>query len=273
MQVVICAMAKNEHKYINEWVRHHLRLGFDKIYLYDNDDTNAPNVSDFINDKYKKKVKIIDIRGAHCDKLQQKIYNDFYNNYSNDFDWCMFCDIDEFLSGVGNVHLWLEQRQFRHINQIRIKWRLFGDDNKIKRDMNKGVFESFTKEIKHSLNRNLIDKGTLENQGKFIIRGGLTNVIISSPHFASFGKRNNVIPSVLPSGKPCWSKVEIKENYKNEYIFLNHYMTKTLIEFIEQKLKRTDAVYGDLSISFDYYWRINEKTQEKLDYIKSFLGT
>ena len=31
MQVVICAMAKNEHLYINEWVKHYLSIGFDKI--------------------------------------------------------------------------------------------------------------------------------------------------------------------------------------------------------------------------------------------------
>ena len=38
MQVVVCAMAKNEHLYIKDWVNHYLRIGFDKIYIYDNDD-------------------------------------------------------------------------------------------------------------------------------------------------------------------------------------------------------------------------------------------
>ena len=156
---------------------------------------------------------------------------------------------------------------FRNAYQIRVKWRLFGDDNKITRDMSVPIYKAFTKEIKSSLNRNLIDKGTLENQGKAFVRGNLPNVIISSPHFASFRRRDNVIPSVLPSGKPCWSKVIIMENYSREYVYLNHYMTKTLSEFINQKLNRNDAVYN-INISLDYFWRINTKTEEKLQYLK-----
>ena len=101
-----------------------------------------------------------------------------------------------------------------------------------------------------------------------IVRGGLDNVVISSPHFASFKRRDNVIPSVLPSGRSCFSKVAITEDYSKETIYLHHYMTKSLQEFIDQKLKRTDAVYG-YTIPLDYYWRINKKTTEKLEYLKS----
>lgn len=42
MQTTICCIAKNEDRYIHEWIAYHLKLGFDKIYIYimsDNDDT------------------------------------------------------------------------------------------------------------------------------------------------------------------------------------------------------------------------------------------
>ena len=78
---------------------------------------------------------------------------------------------------------------------------------------------------------------------------------------------NNVIPSVLPSGKPCWSKVAICENYSQESVFLYHYMTKSLSEFVNQKLDRNDAVYNQ-QIKIDYYWRINKKTPQKLEWLK-----
>ena len=100
-----------------------------------------------------------------------------------------------------------------------------------------------------------------------IVRGGLDSVVIRSPHFASFGCRDNVIPSVLPSGRPCYSKVAITENYSHEKVYLNHYMTKSLSEFIDQKLSRTDAVYGN-TIKLDYYWRINKKTPQKIEWLK-----
>ena len=133
--------------------------------------------------------------------------------------------------------------------------------------MSKGVVETFTQEVQSSLHRNLQQKGNLEIQGKALVRGCLSNVVIRSPHFASFEYRDNLIPSVLPSGRPCYSKVAINENYSHEKVYLNHYMTKSLSEFIDQKMNRTDAVYGD-NIPLDYYWRINKKTQDKLNWLK-----
>ena len=258
-------MAKNEHLYINDWVKHYLSLGFDKLYVYDNDDLDKPSIADYIDKNLLPRVKIIDIRGQAKEHLQHEVYENFYKN--NNFDWVFYCDIDEFLVGMSNIKIWLEQWQFRRINQIRVKWKLFGDDDLIERDMRKPVWKCFTKEIKSSLHRNLKDKGTLERQGKAFVRGGLNNVVIRSPHFASLYRRDNVIPSVLPSGKPCFSKVEINENYSRESVYLYHYMTKSLSEFIKQKLNRNDAVFNQ-KLTLDYYWRINKKTPEKLEYLK-----
>ena len=108
----------------------------------------------------------------------------------------------------------------------------------------------------------------MEEQGKALVRGGLQNVVVRSPHFASFKTRDNVIPSILPSGRMCYSKVAIKEDYSKEKVFLHHYMTKSLSEFIEQKLNRTDAVFGNI-VPLDYYWRINQKTNAKIEYLRN----
>ena len=34
-KTAICAILKNEHQYLDEWIRHHLDIGFDEIYLYE----------------------------------------------------------------------------------------------------------------------------------------------------------------------------------------------------------------------------------------------
>ena len=263
MQVVVCAMAKNEHLYINDWVNHYIKIGFDKIYLFDNDDKNAPYIGDYI--KNRGKVEIIDIRGQSGECLQHDVYTNFYNTHK--FDWCLFVDIDEYLFGIGNIHTYLSQYHMRNVKQIRIKWRLFGDDDLISRDMSKPPYQVFKNVVKVTLNRDLVHVGNLENQGKALVRGGLPNVVIRSPHFASFYKRDNVIPSILPSGRPCWDKVVINQDYSRETIYLNHYMTKSLSEFINQKLNRNDAVYNK-KLKMDYYWRINKKTKEKIEYLK-----
>lgn len=268
MRVVLCCLAKNEHLYINDFVKWYANLGFDTIYIFDNDEIESPHIKDYIDEEYLSKVQINDIRGVKKDKLQHDIYTDFYNKHKNEFDWCFFCDIDEFLFGVDNIKTFLSNPLYRNTCQIRVKWRLFGDDDLITRDMSLPVYKAFTHEVKNTLNRNLIDKGNLENQGKMFIRGGLNGVIIRSPHFGSLFNRNNVLPSMLPSGRVCWSKVVINEYYGNEKVYLHHYMTKSLSEFVDQKLKRTDAVFGDISIKLDYFWRINKQTKEKLEWLK-----
>lgn len=265
MRVVVCAMAKNENLYINEWVRHYIKLGVDHIYIYDNNDKGTHYVGCYINQDYAKKITIFDIRGATGVKLQNKVYTSFYQRYNRTFDYCLFCDIDEFLDGTKDIKGWLSS--LNNPLQVRIKWRLFGDDGCIKRDMKIPVHDFFKKEITSSLNRNLIDKGDLEIQGKFIVRGGLPNYYFGSVHYVSYATKKEPLKSVLPSGKPCKSGVRIREDYSQETIYLNHYMTKTLEEFVDQKLNRNDAVFNQ-KLKVDYYWRINEKTQEKLDYLK-----
>lgn len=267
MKVYVCALAKNEHLYINEWVAHYVKLGFDKIYIYDNDDLDVKPSYKFIDKAYNNKVVIVDIRGKHYDNIQGKMYSEFYNFHKNDFDWCLFCDIDEFLTGIDNIKVFLSRHYFKNFEQIRVKWKLFGDDNLIERDMTKGVMETFNKEVTNSLMWNLKDKSTLEKQGKAIVKGHLNNIVFNSVHYANYVNRNMLF-SCLPSGVKCNSGVSINEDYSKECIYLNHYMTKSLSEFIKQKIGRGDAVFGKRQIKMDYYWRINKKTKKKIKYLQ-----
>lgn len=268
MRIWVCALAKNEHKYINEWVKHYIDMKVSHIVIYDNDDIDeAKNIADFIDNRYKKYVEIINIRGYHEKNLQARIYTDFYNKYNKQFDWCCFFDIDEFLTGVSNIQLLLSDIKLFRAKQIRVKWRLFGDDDIIERDTTKPVLNAFNKVIKKSLSRDLKRKCELHNQAKCIVKGGLRCVYFNSVHYIS-DMTMKLPTELLPSGKECYGKVAILDNYDNETIYLNHYMTKSLSEFIEQKLNRTDAVFDERKLKLDYYWRINTKTNAKLEYLK-----
>lgn len=247
MQVVICAIAKNEHLYINQWVKHYLSLGVDHIYLYDNDDINSKYIGNCINKDYVNKITIYNYRGVKKPYLQHSIYNFFYHTHK--FDWVLFVDIDEYLVGINDIHLLANNRY----QQVRIKWRLFGDDDRIERDTSIPLLDFFKQE-KHD-NR-------LEYQNKSLIRGGL-NIQIQSCHYVKY------LNSCFPSGVKCQSLQLNITNYDNEKVFINHYMTKTLSEFINQKYGRSDAVWSNRSIDFSYFWQINEKTQDKLDFIKN----
>ena len=269
MKVYLCALAKNEHDYINEWVAHYVKLGFDKIYIYDNDDKGSKDIYKCIDKQYSKHLVFVDIRGKHYNNIQGKMYSEFYKLHKDMFDWCLFCDIDEFLVGIENIKDFLRNPTFNYVNQIRIKWRLFGDNNLIERDMNKCVMETFKEEVKVAYTRDMKRTCGLPNQGKAIIKGHLTDIEFQSVHFANSVRYKTILKSCLPSGRVCNSGVEIKENYSKENVFLNHYMTKSLSEFVKQKVNRGDAVFANRKIDFWYYWRINKKTKAKVQYLKN----
>lgn len=267
---VVCAIAKNENRYINDWVNYYIGLGIDHIYLFDNNDKSTEYVGNYI-DKIDK-VTVINVNNIHEQSFQLTCYNNFYERYNRQFKWAMFIDIDEFLTGVSDINAFLAQSKFAQYEMIRIKWKIFGDDNKLSRDLSIPVYKAIQKEI--------VDH-KFSNNGKCIVRGGLVGVNVGSCHFAFRGTRcegmkaegPDLKPLVgcLPSGKPCNSRIAITEDYSAETVFLNHYMTKTLTEFISQKLGRGDAVFAKRQTTFDYYWKVNEKTEEKLKFIEQFL--
>jgi len=259
MKVVICAIAKCENNYINDWVNYHLDLGVDEIYLYDNNDPSYEPVESRI--QRKNKVHIIKIPGARG--FQSKKYTEFYNEHKNDFDWIIFIDIDEFivLQNWKNIKEFLADPKFNGYPVVRLNWHLYGDDNKTSRDMSIPIYKGITKRL---------TEHRYGSQAKEIIRGGLNNVVIPSSHFCRI---NGKLPKqVMPDGKPTDCEVKGLRNCNEAYI--NHYMTKTLKEFIDQKMQRsTDAGFPDRVIDLEYFWNINPKTPEKEKFAKEYINS
>lgn len=41
MKTAICAIIKDEHLYLKEWIDYHLSIGFDSIYLFEDKDSKS----------------------------------------------------------------------------------------------------------------------------------------------------------------------------------------------------------------------------------------
>ena len=269
MRVVVCAIAKNENKYINEWAHHYFNLGFDHIYLYDNNFSKDPYVGDCFDVDIKNKITIFNVNNICGESIQERCYNNFYNTYKNDFDWCLFCDIDEFLDNTGEIHEFLSQEKFNKFNQIRIRWKLFGDDDLIERDESIPVYQFFKKPI--------LDNEGYSTQGKAILRGHIEDDYLNIWLHVAYSKKNTII-TCLPSGKEYEkNSTNIRSlnnvyDYENETVFINHYRTKTLKEFLEQKYGRTCCDTGGfVTLDMSYFFSMNKNTPEKQEYIKKWL--
>ncbi len=255
-KICICAIAKCENKYINDWVNYHLNSGIDEIHIYDNNDKSYSPVENCIKINSGRVVihKIPDAKN-----FQRGVYTKFYIQNKDRFDWIIFIDIDEFINlnnQYTSIKEFLNDKLFYDTDVIRLKWKIFGDGDLITRDINIPVYKGITKPSNNTI---------FNSQAKCIVRGGLDNVIFESVHYPLI---NGVVPKQkLPNGKITYGKISINE--KSNGICLNHYMTKTIAEFIDQKLARgTDACFPERVIDFDYFWKINDKTANKLNYIK-----
>lgn len=93
-EYVVLGIAKQEKHYINDWVAYHLHIGFDKVYLFDNNDD--PNETyDEILSEYINEGKVCLVNFRDKSGLQNAMYNEFY--YTVPFKWLAVIDIDEFI--------------------------------------------------------------------------------------------------------------------------------------------------------------------------------
>jgi len=121
---IVC-IAKFESDYIVEFVNYHLLLGFNKIYIYDNEDT--PIYQNLIKDS---RVVIKHLPGKNYWKAVQYIALDhFITNYISKHTHVTHIDIDEFI--VLKKHKCINEFISDQIDcaGIAMNWRHFGSND------------------------------------------------------------------------------------------------------------------------------------------------
>ena len=148
MKVALCGIAKNENRYINEWLDYHIGLGVDKVFIYDNNDPNGEKITDVV---HNDNVTVIDYRGK---KYAQSIaYSDCFEKHHEEFDWIIYIDIDEFIvleEPLKTIKDFLSLNVFNHADIIRLNWIHFSDNEQLDvKDGDYSVMARFTKAVKH----------------------------------------------------------------------------------------------------------------------------
>ena len=81
LKICLCAIGKNENLYIKEFVEHYKKLGYNRIFLYDNNDIDDERFEEKIKKEIDKGfVKIINYRGykGKLKNPQLEAYKDCY---------------------------------------------------------------------------------------------------------------------------------------------------------------------------------------------------
>ena len=234
IKVALVCIAKNEDDYIQEWIDYNFKLGFDHIYIYQNDwryQVDQPNVTKIEYDGVGR---------------QNEAYNDFMQERSESYDWVAYFDVDEFLVLKKHFNVKDFINSYIEHNIIGINWRLFGDNGLTEKGDDLSVLKRFTKR-----------GGDLNPHVKSIVK--VTNPPMRVGIHTS-EKENALV--VGTNGNTFTGPL----NYECDYRIaqLNHYFTKTKQEFIE-KVNRGRA-------SINLFRKIEEFDEHNLNEVEDFIA-
>lgn len=261
--IAISSAHKKTNAYVNEWVAWHLSLGFDRIFIHNDNDFDYPYIGDFIDERYKDKVVIIPSNkenGECVCSMQMRIINNFIQQYAGKIDWCAFIDSDEFIhiDNYNSVQEWLSNAQ-EEVMCIALNWRMYGDDEIIDGDESKPVQERFIKCMNEYHSQHGRYYGNIV---KKIIR--LNKDIVADDMFI-FRDKNDRIDmydcNFVNQGKCA---VMIGAECSDYNCYINHYVTKSLSECCKYKCS---DLWGYQSFE-EYYFSFNERTKEKEEYFR-----
>jgi hypothetical protein len=203
MKVALVCMAKDEDHYIQEWVNYHLKLGFDNVFIYENNWRCSLE-----NDRVIK----IPIDGP---ARQVMAYNHFVQNLTEHFDWAAFFDVDEFL--VLKQHSSIKDfiEDYKDYDGIGVNWHLFGSNGLASPGGEYSVLKRFTK------------RGRTVNQHIKTILKLRTDIFMA--------QHNPNIPIVDPNRNIIDGPFNLTGD--DSIAQLNHYFCKSKEEFLA-KVKR-----------------------------------
>lgn len=269
-KIALCCIAKLENEYIRLFVEYYKNLHFDKIYLYDNNDLDGERfekvIGDYIQDGFVEKI---DFRGEKVAQL--RAYQDCYDKHNMEYDWIAFFDIDEFLTFEDkstDIHSFLGQKKYLPFQVIHINWKIYGDNDLLDND-GRSVIERFENPVLP------LDFKTRErpwnDHVKSIVRGGLNRVSWNAtPH------------TIISHYYQCCNSegvlVDINSPFQNiefKSVFLRHYRTKTIGEWVKNKMGRglpdRSEIYWKEALSIDQFFEYNKRTEEKTQYAKNLI--
>lgn len=211
MKIALVCIAKNEDRYIDEWINYHLKLGFDDIFIYQNNwrcSSEHPNVHKI---EFDGEIK------------QLPAYNDFIINQQTNYDWGCFIDVDEYIVLKKHSNIKELVSEFSDADSIAINWEFYYDSwHYLVNDVNYSVVDRF------------IMKEPVVNQHVKVLSKLKPDIRFTLPH--NTNKEWVSVNGVVGRGP-------FNPKGSNDVAIINHYYTKTKPEFIE-KIERGRADAG-----------------------------
>jgi len=259
LKVCLCVIGKRENRYAKEFVEHYKKIGYNKIFIYDNNEINDEKFEDVIqNDIDKGFVSIINYRGLKSSQFQS--YKDCYENNNKNYDWLSFFDFDEFLElnpPFTIIQDYLRIKKFKKCQNIKINWIIYGNKTSLYYE-NKSLEQRFKTRIKISKCIKSTVRGNLPINYWSILRNPHTS-LNKFEACSSSGKIVNYSSSISPP--------DVK------FAYLKHYHDKSFEEFcIKIKRGNADSYNRHLNKKLKIIFKKNKNDANKLKIMKQIFN-
>ena len=271
-KIALCCIAKMENDYIRFFVEYYKNLHFDKIFIYDNNDSEGERFDEILKEYIQSGfVEIVDFRSRKVAQLPA--YQDCYDKHNKEYDWIAFFDCDEFLTfndDINDIHKFLGKYKYIPFQIMHINWIVYGDNDYLDSD-GRSVFERF-KKPRLPYDFSIRYNGMPENNHvKSIVRGGLSYIMWNkTPHTP----RSSYYHSCNPLGFSVETNSPF-QNYDFRIAYIRHYSTKTIGEWVRNKMKRgiPDRSVDSWKkiLNLDFFFSYNRRTDEKQLYAERIL--
>jgi hypothetical protein len=266
IKVCLCSIGKKENLYVKEFINHYKNLGYNHIFIYDNNDIKSERFSDVLVSEIKSGfvsiINYIGFRGKY-NNSQIEAYYDCYRRNSRNYNWLSFYDFDEYLELKQKnltIQEFLNDKKYKKCANVKINWIRYQSEEEALYYENKLLQIRFKKPLLNHISNKHI---------KSTVRGRLTKNYWSNsrnPHSSLVNYK-----SCSSSGKIVDSKTPFVEPPDYECAFIKHFYTKSFEEFC-LKLKRGWPDITDNIILIKNLINENKNNNEKLKIIKKIFN-
>lgn len=217
--LTVCAIAKNEGRYFEEWIAHHAAQGVSKFYIYDNESSDDTRV--VLQPHIER--GLVEYRFIPGERQQLNAYQDCLDRHRFDARWIAFIDIDEFIVPKRHVSVVDFLRGMEQFAAVEINWLIFGSSGHEKR-LPGSVMQRFTRHSLLDYEQNRLVKSIVDPRKILAFFGAHRAVRL-------FGKAADATGSVVK--KSFWHRPPAGQ----DIIRIHHYAVKSREEFMEKRAR------------------------------------
>ena len=232
MKTILFTNARNEDNII-EWVTHHLRIGFSKIFIIDHKSID-PIYTKLKNHTIDmSRINVVRMNKDNIVKTDLMM-NALQYSLKYNYDWLLYLDCDEFLVLNADENITSFFAKYRQYDQVGINWLLFGSNY---RDKRLNPEESIIKTYKRSnkrLDMHIKSCIHLRKAKYFNYR-----IRVNNPHYFIINNQDYT-SSVNVNYKKYDRRVPYSLLTEEDYItvpaFIAHYYSQSYENYITRKI-------------------------------------